>query len=65
VVASFLEARLLCVSPAYLLEWLCDPQQPLDEHYLFGTTPSEQVAALEEGRAGGGRPPQQQASQSL
>jgi hypothetical protein len=66
VVASFLAAGVPCASPAYLVEWLCDPWQALDAHYLFDSAPEagSELPALEAARKQAGTQ-QQQESESF
>ncbi len=52
---AFKDAKLLCVSPSYLVEWVAHPWAPLGpQHRRFGTLPGRALAALEAGRGGGG-----------
>lgn len=64
VVASFLEAGVVCVTPSYLVDWLAHPWQGLEQHYLYGSRPVEggELAQLESGRDQDGQRQQQSMS---
>lgn len=52
VVSSLLQAGVVCVSPSYLVDWLAQPWQGLEQHYLFGSSPQDgsELQQLEAGR---------------
>jgi hypothetical protein len=41
VISGLLDAGVVCVSPAYLVDWLAHPWASLEQDYLFGSSPQE------------------------
>jgi hypothetical protein len=56
-VQAFLDAGVPCAAPAYLVDWVSQPWQPLDSHRLYNTAPSSELLALEDARRWGGEVP--------
>eukprot|EP00775_Hariotina_reticulata_P014746 gene14746-14915_t len=57
-ISAFLAAGVVCVPPAYLVDWLAHPWQDLKHHQLFSCKPhaDSEVPLLEEARKLDGQP---------
>lgn len=55
---------MVCVLPSYLVDWLAQPWQGLEQHYLFGSRPQDgsELQQLEAARDHEGRAQQQSLS---
>lgn len=64
MVSSLLDAGVVCVLPSYLVDWLAQPWQGLEQHYLFGSRPQDgsELQQLEAARDHEGRAQQQSLS---